>query len=177
MPPPRHVVFLNGVYGVGKTAVLEHLGDALAAAERPFALFDVDWFHRSWPPSDQDPGNVLIEAANMQAAWRNYRRIGDRQPIVSGVLETEADTTRYETVFDLPVRAVLLTASPPAIQARLHGRYAGDRPDALAWHLDRHLATADRIEAGGQYEATIDTDGLDAAEVASLIVARFELLT
>ena len=58
--PPA--LLLNGAYGVGKSAVLEHLGDLLAEAGRPFSLIDVDWFHRSWPPASWDPENVVVEA-------------------------------------------------------------------------------------------------------------------
>ncbi len=176
MPAPRYVVFLNGVYGVGKTAVLDHLGDLLAAAGRPFSLFDVDWFHRSWPPADDDTENVRIEADNMRATWRNYRMVGDRQPIVGGVLRTVGDTERYEAVFELPVRSVLLTASPSVVRSRLRGRYGSDRPSALAWHMDRHEATAHSIEGGGQYETTIDTDAVPPGRVAALVVAHFRLL-
>jgi len=35
-------LLLNGTYGVGKSAVLEHLGDLLAEAGRKFSLMDVD---------------------------------------------------------------------------------------------------------------------------------------
>lgn len=41
------VIFLNGSYGVGKSATLDRVGDLLAESNRPFSLMDVDWFHRS----------------------------------------------------------------------------------------------------------------------------------
>lgn len=46
----EYAIFLNGGFGVGKSSTLEHVGDLLAEARRPFSLMDVDWFHRSWPP-------------------------------------------------------------------------------------------------------------------------------
>ncbi|MGO2360990.1 MAG: hypothetical protein ACTH6N_07640 [Brachybacterium tyrofermentans] len=48
-------IFLNGSYGVGKSSTLEHLADLFAEANLPFSLFDVDWFHRSWPPAPRTP--------------------------------------------------------------------------------------------------------------------------
>jgi hypothetical protein len=45
---------------------------------------DVDWFHRAWPPAEDDPENVLTEADNMAAVWKNYLRIGPRQLVVAG---------------------------------------------------------------------------------------------
>ncbi|HIW29860.1 MAG TPA: hypothetical protein H9987_07580 [Candidatus Luteococcus avicola] len=71
--PGEYVIFLNGTFGVGKSSVLDHIGDLMVVQARPFALFDVDWFHRSWPVAVDDPANVLVEAANMSAVWRNYR--------------------------------------------------------------------------------------------------------
>ena len=59
---PEYAIFLNGSYGVGKTSVLDHVGNLLAARGRPFSLMDVDWFHRSWPVADDDPDNTLVEA-------------------------------------------------------------------------------------------------------------------
>jgi len=68
VPQSDYAIFLNGGYGVGKSATLEHVGDLLASAGRPFSLMDVDWFHRSWPPAD--PDNALIEAHNIAAVWK-----------------------------------------------------------------------------------------------------------
>jgi hypothetical protein len=45
---------------------------------------DVDWFHRAWPPAEDDPENVLTEADNMAAVWKNYLRIGPRRLVVAG---------------------------------------------------------------------------------------------
>ncbi|MCT1432144.1 hypothetical protein M3G50_15575 [Brachybacterium muris] len=79
-------IFLNGSYGVGKSATLDHLADRFAENSLPFSLFDVDWFHRSWPPAPSDPRNVVTEADNIRAVWNNYRRTGPHTPIVAGVI-------------------------------------------------------------------------------------------
>jgi hypothetical protein len=33
-----YVIFLNGAYGIGKSSVLDHLGNLLAEAGHPFSL-------------------------------------------------------------------------------------------------------------------------------------------
>jgi hypothetical protein len=71
-----YAIFLNGSYGVGKTATLDHVGNLLAAPGRPFALMDGGWFHRSWPVADHDPDTTAIEAQNIAAVWGNYRAVG-----------------------------------------------------------------------------------------------------
>lgn len=166
-------VFLNGSYGVGKSSVLDHLGDTFAAAGMPFSLFDVDWFHRSWPAAKDHPRNVLTEAQNMRAAWENYERVGPRTPIVAGVIASDEDRERYERVFGRRLRIVHLVASPPVAEQRLRGRYTPERAAALDWHLARHEQLAAQLATGTWNEATVETDDRSPAEVASIV---FELV-
>lgn len=154
----RFVLFLNGPPGVGKTTVLEHVGDLLAEWEHPFTLMDVDWFHRSWPPTED--GNRAIEAANMRHAWAAFDHDAPaRQLVVSGVITSDRARQRYEDAFGLPIRSVGLRASRSVILERLTRRYAGERPGALQWHLE-HLDLS--LVAARAYladETTLDTAG------------------
>lgn len=176
MPAPEHVVFLNGSYGVGKSTTLDHVGDLLADAGRAFSLMDVDWFHRSWPPSAHDPENVLVEADNLAAVWSGYLRSGPRQPVVAGVLTSEDDRRRYARAFGRTVRSARLVARPAVVEARLRSRYTADRQRALEWHLARHVRLQDELAASDLDELVIDTDDLDARSVAILVLRHFELL-
>lgn len=168
LPP---AVFLDGTYGVGKSAVLDHLGDLLAAEGTPFALMDVDWFHRSWPTAPGDPDNVLVEARAMAATWAAYRTAGPRQLVVSGVLAERADLDRYREALGVDVRCVRLTASDAVVEARLRSRYDADRAAALDWHLTRFRGLAARQERAGLAEAVVATDGLAPREVARRVRA------
>ena len=174
MPPP-FLLFLNGGYGVGKSAVLEHVGDVLHEVGRPFSLFDVDWFHRSWPPASDDPENVLTEAENLRAVWRNFRRAGERQAVVAGVLRSSADRERYADVLGLPVRSVRLEAGAEVTRARLGGRYTAHRASALDWHLNRYASLAADLTAAGGDELVIRTDGRTPLEVAQQVCRWFGL--
>ncbi|MDF2045430.1 MULTISPECIES: hypothetical protein [Microbacterium] len=173
--PPRHLtasaygIFLNGAYGVGKSSVLDHLGDLFARHQLAFSLFDVDWFHRSWPTASHDPRNVVVEAENMRATWENYLLTGPRTPLIAGIIETADDLVRYEEVFQRELRMVLLTASPRVAEDRLRRRYDRDRYAALSWHLARHRDLASRLETGHGYVVTVDTDELTPAGVAASI--------
>jgi len=168
LPP---AVFLDGTYGVGKSAVLDHLGDLFAAEGIPFALMDVDGFHRSWPTAPGDPDNVLVEARAMAATWAAYRTAGPRQLVVSGVLAERADLDRYRDALGVDVRCVRLTASDAVVEARLRSRYDGDRAAALDWHLARFRDLAARQERAGLAEAVVATDGLAPREVARRVRA------
>ncbi|MFT7710779.1 hypothetical protein ACMT9Y_07445 [Clavibacter tessellarius] len=168
LPP---AVFLDGTYGVGKSAVLDHLGDLLAAEGTPSALMDVDGFHRSWPTAPGDPDDVLVEARAMAATWAAYRTAGPRQLVVCGVVAERADLDRYREALGVDVRCVRLTASDAVVEARLRSRYDADRAAALDWHLARFRDLAARQERAGLAEAVVATDGLAPREVARRVRA------
>ncbi|WP_157677091.1 hypothetical protein [Auraticoccus monumenti] len=176
MADPTFVVFLNGSYGVGKSSALDHLGDVLAEHGQPFSLMDVDWYHRSWPPSQDDPDNVLTEAANMTAVWNNYRQTGPRQPVVAGVMASEEDRQRYEQAFALPVRSVRLVASATVTEARLRRRYTEHQSQALHWHLQRHLALSTQLALRHLDDLVIGTDEQPPRSVAERVADFFGLL-
>lgn len=177
MPTTEYAIFLNGSYGVGKSSTLDHLGDLLFRTEQPFSLLDVDWFHRSWPVADFDLGNKIIEAENMAFAWRNYRRVGPRQLVVSGVISNEKIHDRYRDALGLEVRPVRLVASPETTERRLRGRYSASQDDALNWHLERHLELTRQLADADLDELVIDTDALPPHQVAERVLGHFGLLT
>ncbi|MBF4564445.1 hypothetical protein ITJ62_05125 [Plantibacter sp. VKM Ac-2876] len=167
-------IFLNGSYGVGKSSVLDHLGDRFAEEELPFSLFDVDWFHRSWPSAADDPANVLTEAKNMRAVWNNYLETGPRTPIVAGVIESVEDARRYEEVFGRELRIVHLVASPGVAEQRLRRRYDAGRADALNWHLANHRRLVAVLAHADWHALTVDTDGLTPAQVAAAVFTALD---
>ena len=174
MTQSDYAIFLNGGFGTGKSSTLDHVGDLLAKAGRPFSLMDVDWFHRSWPPAD--PDNALIEAHNIAAVWKSYQSAGPRQLVMCGVISTTVDRERYEAAVERRVRMVRLTADDDITRQRLRGRYTASQSSALAWHLERFVETAARLEAADLDELVIDTSTLGPQEVAERALHHFGLL-
>lgn len=172
---PSYVIFLNGGYGVGKSLTLDHVGDLLAETGTAFSLFDVDWFHRSWPPAAHDPDNVLIEAENMAFVWNNYRSAGPRQPVVAGVIASIDDLKWYATTFALPVRSVRLTASARVIDARLRRWHKVHQSSSLRWHLDRHAELTEKQAKADLDEFVIATDERSPRSVAEETLSHFGL--
>ncbi|WP_051899347.1 hypothetical protein [Sciscionella sediminilitoris] len=172
----EYAIFVNGSYGTGKSAALEHIGDLLATAGQAFSLMDIDWFHRSWPPAGFDPDNTLIEARNMALVWSNYRATGPRQLVVSGVLGSRAELDRYSRSLNLTVRPVRLVASPQVTETRLRGRYTAAQRARFDWHASRHRELGERLAEADMDEAVIDTDTLAPAEVAAAVLRHFGYL-
>ncbi|TDD46748.1 hypothetical protein E1263_35895 [Kribbella antibiotica] len=171
MTDTEFTIFLNGGYGVGKSSTLDHVGDLLAKAGRPFSLMDVDWFHRSWPPVDE--GNVLIEAQNISAVWANYRSAGPRQLVMCGVISSPDARERYVAAVGQPVRMVRLTADAETTRRRLRGRYSASQVSALEWHLERCDEVAERLAAADLDELVVDTSTLTPYDVAERVVRHF----
>lgn len=168
-----YVMFLNGGYGVGKSAVLDHMGDLLHEAGRPFSLMDVDWFHRSWPPANDDSQNVLTEAANLAAVSANYVKAGPRQLVVCGVIREASDRSRYENALRLPVRSVRLEACAEVTVARLRLRYSESRELSLRWHLERYEELAQQLRLIDLDELAVATDDLTPRAVAERVLEHF----
>ncbi|GAB3925433.1 hypothetical protein GCM10011575_05740 [Microlunatus endophyticus] len=166
-------IFLNGSYGVGKSATLDHIADLLADAGHPFSLMDVDWYHRSWPPADPDRGNKIIEAKNMAVVWANYKSAGPRRLVISGVIAGREDLERYNDALELTVRPVRLVASPAITETRLMGRYTETQSAKYDWHAQRHLELSERLAAADLDEVIIDTDKLRPSEVATAVLRHF----
>ncbi|RZU61243.1 hypothetical protein [Zhihengliuella halotolerans] len=166
-------IFINGTYGVGKTSVLDHIGDRLEGSARPFALMDVDWFHRSWPPAHAMHGNALIELENMAAVWRNYRTVGPRRLVISGVIESKEDLHRYSDALSVAIRPVLLVADRRTVFHRLRRRYSPQRAGHLQWHLERASGLQERLIDAAPYEARFDTTSDVPAKTAQRIIEHF----
>ncbi len=173
MRGPAYVIFLNGVYGVGKSAALEHIGDQLANRGMPFSLMDVDWFHRSWPVAADDPANVVLEARNIASVWETYQTAGPRQLIMSGVITSQEALARYEHATQLQVRPIRLTASLDVVRARLRARYSSSQSSVLEWHIERLEGLEVELNAACVDEASLDTTHRSAQEVACRVLKHF----
>ncbi|WP_418908461.1 hypothetical protein [Glutamicibacter endophyticus] len=163
---------------MGRTVSVRRLplhiwGDRFEGAGLPFALFDVDWFHCSWPVAPDDPANTGVEAENIRAVWQNYRRSGSKTPIIAGVIETTGDHERYETCFGLDLAVVHLDASFEVAAARLRKRYAAGRRNALRWHLENHQKLTERLRFACSCELVIDTDDKSSERVADIVFEQF----
>lgn len=161
------IVWLNGPFGVGKTAVAEALLDA-----RPdWALFD-----------PEERGVELLRAAGRDVddfqdlpVWRTsfvedaLARDGSTDLVIP---MTVWRLDHYREILDgmksvTEVRPIRLTASEAALRERISGD--GSQPTATAWrlhHLDACVEAFDDPVFGDH----IGTDGRSPAKIAALIL-------
>jgi hypothetical protein len=96
------VIFLNESYGAGKTSTLDHVGDLLAEAGKPFSLMDVDWFTAPGLPALMIPPTSFPSPQTWPSSG-GTKRAGPRQLVVSGVIASRQDRAGYETRADGPL--------------------------------------------------------------------------
>lgn len=129
-------VLINGTVGVGKTTVLEALGDQLSAAGVAGAAVDLDGLSRQWPAPPDDRFNQAFTLANLRDFARNARAAGARVLIMAGVLETTEDRQLLAEAVDGRLWVVRLTGDLELIKERIRHRHADD-PGGRDWHLAR----------------------------------------
>ncbi len=168
---PHPAIFVNGTVGVGKSTVLDHLGDLCEEAGQPFTLVDLDALRRSWPPPREDPFNHQLELANLGSLRRNDLEPEERLVLLAGVIEDRAARPRYERVLGTGMVVVRLVARGEVVRARLDGRYPEPaRERHRLWHQARAVELARVLDAAALDDHVIDVSDLPARQAASAVL-------
>ena len=160
------IVWLNGPFGVGKTAVAE----ALLAAEPDWSLFDPEErgveLLRTTPDVDDFQDLPAWRTSFVQDA---LTRNGSSDLVIP---MTVRRLDYYREILDgmksvAEVRPIRLTASDVTLRERI----AGDRaqPTAVAWRL-KHLHDNSDAFSDPVFGDHIGTDGRTPAKIAALIL-------
>lgn len=120
MTDPQAVV-VTGVYGVGKTTVVEEMAEQLEDTGLAFAAIDLDWLWWFNIGSLDDDAVDRIGLANLAAVARNYLVAGVNHLILAGAIEDETDILEIRQALRCPLRVVRLTLTYPEIENRLAG--------------------------------------------------------
>jgi hypothetical protein len=131
-------VLITGVYGSGKTSVVEEIADLLEHQHRPYALIDLDYL--SWFGSGHLDGHVdqRIMLANLAAVVSNYRDVGVRFFLLAGAIRGQLELEAIRAELGMGLSVVRLTASWEEIERRLRSnvttaRHRDDLPTAAEW--------------------------------------------
>lgn len=142
---PRALMVIGSV-GVGKTTVIDAIGEILAERGLPGAAFDLDWLRRGWPAPPEDRFNNRLERASLRAVSQVHLEAGAQVIVAAGVLEGREDRPLYEDAFGCSLTVVRLTAPREVVRSRLRRRHPED-PEGLAWHLDRFDELTEILDA------------------------------
>jgi hypothetical protein len=150
-------VVVTGVYGTGKTAVIEEMAAILEAAEVPFAAIDLDWLVWANIPDGHGPAGDRLLLANLAAVLANYRDAGMTRYLLAGAFDTQGQLEGLRRVLDMPMRVVRLTVPMETIERRLRADPTSGRQDDLA-QARRDVATGTGGELGELGDLTVDND-------------------
>ncbi|GAB3811186.1 hypothetical protein [Kribbella italica] len=157
-------MLLIGGGGAGKTAVGQAIGALMTGRSHPTAVVDLDALAQfgGGPPVHEE-----LRRRNLAAVWRNYRSIGARYVVVSGMVETAERRTAYgECLVGCDVQVVRLATPLALVERRTAGTVRGPE-----WELGAALASHERIERAGLEDFAISNDR-PPAEVAWEVVVR-----
>lgn len=113
------VLLITGPIGVGKTTIAHEISDLLEDVGMAHAFVDVDSLHWYYPCPLHDPLKVRLAMNNLAAVWANFRAVGVTRLILSDVLQSRSELTRYqEAVPGAQIIVVRLRAALPTLYRR-----------------------------------------------------------
>lgn len=112
---------VTGVYGVGKTTVVEEMAEELENTGLAFGAIDLDWLRWFHVPALEDHAGDRIGLANLAAVAGNYFDAGVRHLMLAGALEDNLDLAEVTRAIGCPFRVVRLTLPYREIEHRLAG--------------------------------------------------------
>jgi len=135
-------VVVTGVYGSGKSSVVEEVADVLEQRGSAYAAMDLDWLW--WFDAGQltrdERRQVLM--SNLSAVVDNYTAVGVERFLMAWAIESGADLNALRATMPMPLRVVRLTVPLDVIRSRLSST-------ATTARLRDDLAIAERWTANG----------------------------
>jgi chloramphenicol 3-O-phosphotransferase len=124
-------VVLTGVYGAGKTSVLEEIAHILEGRGVRFGAIDLDWLGWFDPGHGGHRAGLPVKLKNVDAVTGNYYDAGIRRFALAGALEFPSDADDIRTTLAMPLTVVRLIAPVEEIERRLSASVPAGRQDDL----------------------------------------------
>ena len=112
-------VVLTGVYGVGKSSVVEAMAELLEIDAVSYGAIDVDWLSWFDVPGVGDEAARRIIFSNLKSVTDNYLEAGVMRFLLAWSIRDQADLEALRDTLTFPLRAIHLTASIETIRDRL----------------------------------------------------------
>jgi hypothetical protein len=127
-------VLVTGVYGAGKSTVVEDIADLLEKRGVPYGALDVDWL--GWfDAGGDDEAHWRVEMANVSSVCRAYLGAGVRRLALARSVRDHGQLDAIRAAVPVPMRVVRLEVDAALVERRL----SGDPSEARS-HNDLHVA-------------------------------------
>ncbi len=149
----RHVLFITGSMGSGKTSMLGEASDILERRQVVHGCLDLDWLaHASGVPAAD-----LLER-NLAAVAANFAAAGIDRLLIAGAIETRAELERIKQALGAPRMVICRLRAPldvmeERVSARERGIFARryiERVRVLETLLDDAALEDFEVDTGGQ---------------------------
>lgn len=157
-------LLVTGVYGVGKTSLVEEVADLLERQALPYAAIDVDWLCWFWAEDDATADRVRL--ANLADVVGRYLAAGVRYVAIAHSVPDSAALDELRRAVGIPLRVVGLRLPYSQIRGRLCGAVTRGRQDDL--RAAGEWLTAGR---GSGFEDLVLTSDRPVGELAAEVLA------
>jgi hypothetical protein len=129
---------ITGVYGSGKTSVVEEIADILESRDISYAALDLDWL--CWAGAGGEGSDVAspwkdhgqpMMLRNLACVVTNYLDAGIERFVLAGALRNQAERNLIGTALAMPLRVVRLDVSLEEIERRLRSDVTSGRGEDL----------------------------------------------
>jgi hypothetical protein len=126
-------VLLTGVFGAGKTSVVEEISAVLDERNAPYAALDLDWlawFEAGW---DDDEAEFRVMLSNLEAVVGNYVAAGIRRFVLALSIDKRTELDSLREALSMPLTVIRLAVPLEMIRERLAWDTTTARQIDLHW--------------------------------------------
>lgn len=125
-------MLVSGLYGTGKSSVIEEIATTLEASGVAYGALDLDWLFWYHVPGQERSERISVLLANLASVTLVYLQEGVTRFVMAWSLREPGDLSGLRATVPFPVRAVELVVPFKVIEARLAGSVTTGRADDLS---------------------------------------------
>jgi energy-coupling factor transporter ATP-binding protein EcfA2 len=133
-------ILVTGIYGVGKSTLVETIAGELEEKRTRYAALDLDWLAWFDPGLPGHDAGWPVALENVDAVVGNYYKTGVRSFVIGGSILTRTETDELRSAAGMPLVVVRLTLPIDEIERRLSSAVTAGRLDDLrvarTWHAE-----------------------------------------